>query len=90
MRRDGDRCEYDGRQDDRPRGGRTREDLRGLRYDSGEYEAALDLCEAEDLPQLWLLGWSFGTDLALKYGCDPSVVGAVLISPPRSPVGPRC
>ena len=44
--------------------------------------AALDLCEAEDLPSIWLLGWSFGTDLALKYGCDPSVVGAVLISPP--------
>jgi hypothetical protein len=44
--------------------------------------AALDLCEARDLPQLWLLGWSFGTDLALMHGCDPSVVGAVLISPP--------
>lgn len=44
--------------------------------------AALDLCEAEDLPSIWLVGWSFGTDLALKYGCDPSVVGAVLISPP--------
>jgi alpha/beta superfamily hydrolase len=51
----------------------------GERYDVA---AALDLCEAEDLPDLWLLGWSFGTDLALKYGCDPSVVGAVLISPP--------
>ena len=49
------------------------------RYDVA---AALDLCEAEDLPQLWLLGWSFGTDLALMHGCDPSVVGAVLISPP--------
>jgi alpha/beta superfamily hydrolase len=44
--------------------------------------AALDLCEAEDLPSIWLVGWSFGTDLALKYGCDPSVIGAVLISPP--------
>jgi alpha/beta superfamily hydrolase len=51
----------------------------GERYDVA---AALDLCEAEDLPALWLVGWSFGTDLALKYGCDPSVVGAVLISPP--------
>ena len=51
----------------------------GERYDVA---AALDLCEAEDLPEIWLLGWSFGTDLALKYGCDPSVVGAVLISPP--------
>ena len=44
--------------------------------------AALDLCEAEDLPAIWLLGWSFGTDLALKYGCDPGICGAILISPP--------
>ena len=51
----------------------------GEQYDVA---AALDLCEAEALPAIWLLGWSFGTDLALRYGCDPSVVGAVLISPP--------
>ena len=51
----------------------------GEKYDVA---AALDLCEAEDLPSIWLVGWSFGTDLALKHGCDPSVVGAVLISPP--------
>jgi len=56
-------------------------------FDAGESErydvaAALDLAEAEDLPHLWLLGWSFGTDLALRYGCDPSVDGALLISPP--------
>ena len=44
--------------------------------------AALDLCEAQGLPAIWLLGWSFGTDLAIMYGCDPSVVGAVLVSPP--------
>jgi alpha/beta superfamily hydrolase len=44
--------------------------------------AALDLVEYDDLPAPWLVGWSFGTDLALRYGCDPSVVGAVLISPP--------
>jgi uncharacterized protein len=55
------------------------DDAQGERYDVA---AALDLCEAEDLPSIWLLGWSFGTDLALKHGCDPSVVGAVLISPP--------
>jgi alpha/beta superfamily hydrolase len=58
----------------------------GERYDVA---AALDLCEAEDLPQLWLLGWSFGTDLVLKHGCDPSVVGAVLISPPLRYAGPE-
>ncbi|MCW2726306.1 MAG: hypothetical protein JWN35_3227 [Frankiales bacterium] len=56
-------------------------------FDSGESErydvaAALDFAEHEDLPNLWLLGWSFGTDLALRYGCDPSVAGAILISPP--------
>ena len=55
------------------------DDAVGERFDVA---AALDLCEAEDLPQLWLLGWSFGTDLALMHGCDPSVVGAVLVSPP--------
>ena len=44
--------------------------------------AALDFVEYHDLPKPWLVGWSFGTDLALRYGCDPSVVGAVLISPP--------
>ena len=44
--------------------------------------AALDFCESLDLPAVWLVGWSFGTDLALMYGCDPSVVGAVLLSPP--------
>ena len=52
--------------------------------DSEKYDvaAALDLVEYENLPSPWLVGWSFGTDLALRYGCDPSVVGAVLISPP--------
>jgi alpha/beta superfamily hydrolase len=57
------------------------------RFDEGESErldvaAALDLVEYDDLPDPWLVGWSFGTDLALRYGCDPSVRGAVLISPP--------
>jgi alpha/beta superfamily hydrolase len=56
-------------------------------FDNGDAErldvaAALDFVESRDLPAPWLVGWSFGTDLALRYGCDPSVVGAVLISPP--------
>jgi uncharacterized protein len=56
-------------------------------FDEGEAErydvaAALDLVEFRDLPAPWLVGWSFGTDLVLRHGCDPSVVGAVLISPP--------
>lgn len=56
-------------------------------FDEGESEkydvaAALDYVEFHDLPAPWLVGWSFGTDLAIRHGCDPSVVGAVLVSPP--------
>ncbi len=34
------------------------------------------------LPHRWLVGWSFGTDLALMHGLDPAVEGAILLSPP--------
>ena len=60
-------------------------------FDDGNDEkydvaAALDLVEYRDLPSPWLVGWSFGTELALKYGCDPSVAGAVLLAPPLKTV----
>jgi alpha/beta superfamily hydrolase len=44
--------------------------------------AAIEYAEFHDLPDLWVLGWSFGTDLALMYACDPAVQGLVLLSPP--------
>ncbi|HLP22729.1 MAG TPA: alpha/beta hydrolase, partial [Microbacteriaceae bacterium] len=35
------------------------------------------------LPNVWLLGWSFGTELILKYGRElPDVRGFILLSPP--------
>ena len=34
------------------------------------------------LPNPWLVGWSFGTELALKYGLEHGIAGAVLLSPP--------
>jgi uncharacterized protein len=49
------------------------------RYDVA---AAIEYAEFAELPAIWLLGWSFGTDLTLRYGCDPAVVGAILLSPP--------
>jgi alpha/beta superfamily hydrolase len=55
------------------------DDARAEQYDVA---AALDLVESLDLPSIWLVGWSFGTDLALMYGADPGVVGAILLSPP--------
>ncbi|MEU1876486.1 alpha/beta hydrolase [Streptosporangium sp. NPDC020072] len=44
--------------------------------------AALEYAEFHDLPNVWLVGWSFGTELTLKWGRDPLVTGAVLLSPP--------
>jgi alpha/beta superfamily hydrolase len=54
----------------------------GERFDVA---AAIEYAEFHDdppLPDRWLLGWSFGTDLALMHGLDPSVTGAILLSPP--------
>ena len=51
----------------------------GERYDVG---AAIEYAEFANLPHIWVVGWSFGTDLALKYGAEPSVEGAILLSPP--------
>ena len=47
--------------------------------------AAIEFARVAVAPALvnrWLLGWSFGTDLALMYGNDPNVQGAILLSPP--------
>lgn len=56
-------------------------------FDAGEAErfdvaAAIEYAEFAELPDIWLLGWSFGTDLTLRHGCDPGIVGAILLSPP--------
>ncbi|HZE40404.1 MAG TPA: alpha/beta hydrolase [Stackebrandtia sp.] len=51
----------------------------GERYDLA---AAIEYAEFNDLPNVWLVGWSFGSDLVLKYGRDPLVAGAILLSPP--------
>ena len=55
-------------------------------FGAGEAErhdlaAAVGYCAAAGLPRLWLLGWSFGTELALKWGNVPQVEGAILLSP---------
>lgn len=52
------------------------------RYDVAAAIEYAEFHEAPTLPNRWLLGWSFGTDLALMYGNDPSVAGAILLSPP--------
>jgi alpha/beta superfamily hydrolase len=44
--------------------------------------AAMDFVTARHLPHPWLVGWSFGTELALKYGREHAIEGAILLSPP--------
>ena len=44
--------------------------------------AAMQFVAERGLPQPWLVGWSFGTELALKYGRDHPIEGAILLSPP--------
>lgn len=44
--------------------------------------AAVRFAEERGLPARWLLGWSFGTEVALKHGLAHDVVGAILLSPP--------
>lgn len=49
------------------------------RYD---VEAAMAFVAERGLPHPWLLGWSFGTELALMYGREQPVDGVILLSPP--------
>lgn len=54
--------------------------------EQADVRAAVDFAVQRLLPNRWLLGWSFGTELVLKYGSTPPVStqteGAVLLSPP--------
>jgi alpha/beta superfamily hydrolase len=56
-------------------------------FDNGQAErydvaAAIEYVEFAELPNIWVVGWSFGTDLGLMYANDPGVQGLILLSPP--------
>ena len=57
--------------------------------EAADVRAAVDFALARGLPGRWLLGWSFGTELALMYGADLDVEGAILLSPPLHRAQPR-
>ncbi|MFW7413578.1 alpha/beta hydrolase [Demequina sp. SO4-18] len=50
--------------------------------EAADVRAAVDFAIARGLPHRWLLGWSFGTELALMHGSELDVEGAILLSPP--------
>jgi alpha/beta superfamily hydrolase len=47
-----------------------------------DFAAAMEFVAERGLPRPWALGWSFGTEVALKYGLEHPVEGAFLLSPP--------
>lgn len=50
--------------------------------EANDVAAAIAFCKSRSLPTPWLVGWSFGTELAIKYGPDHDIQGAILLSPP--------
>ena len=55
-------------------------------FDGGDAEqfdlqAAFEFLKPQ-FERVWLVGWSFGTELVLKYGWQYEIAGAVLLSPP--------
>ena len=75
------------------RGTASADGTSGGSYDDGRAEgvdvaAAVAATAEHGLPAPWLVGWSFGTKLAVLHGlapADPAVLGAVLLSPPDYP-----
>jgi uncharacterized protein len=67
--------------------GRSEGEFGGGETERHDVAAAIAYAADLDLPRLWLLGWSFGTELALRWGNDPDVEGAILLSPPLRRAG---
>jgi alpha/beta superfamily hydrolase len=69
------------------RGTRSPRGTSGGRFDGGvderfDVDAAMAFVAERALPHPWLVGWSFGTELALMYGRELAVDGVILLSPP--------
>ena len=64
--------------------GRSQGQFDGGAAERFDVAAAIEFAEFSGLPHPWLVGWSFGTELALMHGADPAIEGAILLSPPLS------
>lgn len=51
--------------------------------------AAMDFVEERGIPAPWLVGWSFGTEVALKWGRAHRLAGVILLSPPLHRTSPQ-
>lgn len=64
-----------------PRGTSDGEFGEGI-HEQHDLDAAMRFVSERGLPYPWLVGWSFGTEVALKYGRHHAIEGAILLSPP--------
>ncbi len=69
------------------RGTRSPRGTSGGQFDGGvderfDVDAAMAFVAERGLPHPWLVGWSFGTELAIMYGRELAVDGVILLSPP--------
>src|ERR1700676_355438 len=62
--------------------GRSDGELGGGETERYDVEAAVAYALDAGLPHVYLLGWSFGTELTLRWGLLPGVEGGILLSPP--------
>lgn len=62
--------------------GRSEGAFDAARGEGFDLAAAVEWMQGAELPDPWLVGWSFGTDVVLKHGLLPGLPGAVLLSPP--------
>ena len=51
-------------------------------HERADLAAAMRFVDERALPSPWLVGWSFGTEVALKWGREHPCTGVILLSPP--------
>jgi alpha/beta superfamily hydrolase len=54
-----------------------------------DFAAAMDFVAERQLPHPWIVGWSFGTEVALKHGLAHPLDGMILLSPPLHRASPE-
>jgi alpha/beta superfamily hydrolase len=55
----------------------------GGRAEKYDVQASINYCfDVLGLQEVWVVGWSFGTEIALCHARDPRIKGLILLSPP--------
>ena len=55
----------------------------GGRAEKFDVQASINYCfDVLQVNELWIVGWSFGTEIALCHARDPRIKGLILLSPP--------